>query len=147
MMELMNSGVKRNSQMDRSNKVTISCVKGKEKFGKLCFVIGGRIAARAGLKDGDRVSVYWDRDDLCGIIVKGDDGVKVRQKGSLGTMTFSFSRRDNHPMPAKMTTLQSVTTGGGEIMFEFPKSILPVENDQWTKDWHPLYTEKYQKSL
>jgi hypothetical protein len=128
MMEQMNVGQGRNTCKNRADRVSISFIKGRGGEGSLTFTIGANIASKAGLKDGDRVSVFWDKQDLCGMIQKTVEGIKIRQKGSIGTMVFSFCRQKDHPRPKKMVNLQAVTVNNDkEIMFEFPRSSLPAE--------------------
>jgi len=135
MMQKMNTGQGRNTCGKRAERVSISFVKGRGGNGSLTFTVGGKIASKAGIKDGDRVSVFWDKQDLCGMIVRSEEGIKVRQKGSLGTMVFSFCRQEDHPKPKKMMNLQAVTVNAnGEIMFEFPKSSFQQNGKEDNKD-------------
>ena len=125
MMERMNNGTGRTACKGRADRVSITFVKGRGGNGSLNFTIGGNIASKAGLKGGDRVAVFWDREDRCGLIMKADEGIKIRQKGGLGTMVFSFCRAADHPKPRHMMDLHAVTVvNDGEIMFEFPKSSI-----------------------
>jgi len=125
MMEQMNTGQGRNTCRGRAQRLSMSFVQGRGGNGSLTFTVGSEIAGKAGLKDGDRVAVFWDREDRCGLIMKSDEGIKIRQKGGLGTMVFSFCRAADHPKPQRMMDLHAVTVvNDGEIMFEFPKSSI-----------------------
>lgn len=125
----MNCGKGKSKEIkNREKTISISTIKGRGGLGALSFVIGSYWAERANLKAGDYVSVYWDRNDLCGMILKSKlgDGLKIMKRSNKGTLSFCFCRKEDHPKPKEITALQSVTVNAdGEIYFDFPKSCFP----------------------